>query len=242
MDNTASRFVTLTPLNANLPALTFAMGGSGDAKYAPSSSGGAGGWQVVDRPKRVAATQWFDRAPWSLTLDLIINRSITDGKQNFDPTVPLINIENDCALIESFMDAIPNTLEPPLFSVSGPVPGIKHIWCIYGLDFQEALRHPTQGWRYQQNLNIVLYEYTPPNGAISLTAPSGYVETFNYNVYNGTSSFKTVTVGADPKGNPKTLISIANGDANLANLIQKINNIRDPSTLVIGQTLLIPHV
>lgn len=239
---TASKFVQLTPLSLSTPSFTFALAGNtGDATYGLASNGGSGGWQIIDRPKRTAATQWFDRAPWSLSMDLIINKSITNASQNFDPKSPLLNIEDVCGSLEATLDAIPGTLEPPLFSVTGPVPGIQHIWFVYSIEFQEALRHPTQGWRYQQNLNMVLYEYVPPNGAISATAPSGFVETFNYNSSTGTSTFRTVVVGADPRGKPQTLLAIANGDQNLANLIQQVNNIRDPGSLVIGQTLLVPH-
>ena len=68
--------VTLTPVNLSSLNST---GGSyssvtlmllGDATFGLI---GSGGWQVVDRPKQVAATQWFDRSPYQLQFDGLLD-------------------------------------------------------------------------------------------------------------------------------------------------------------------------
>jgi hypothetical protein len=267
----APRIITLTPINnKKYQPLRFAMGGTGDAKYNQAGSGGSGGWQIVDRPKRVAATQWFDRSPWALTLDLIMDNVITqtapsqlsaafpgsktttnltganlqtisDYNDVLSYSTPdFVNIETDCSTLESWLDVIPNTLSPPILSVSGPVPGTQHLYCLYSLEFQEALRHAKEGWRYQQNVNLVLYEYNPPTGKISNTAPTGHVDSYNYNNSSQQSSYSLATVNQGPSG-PISLQSIANMYGVTMSDIQTINGIRDPQSIKVGQTLLIPN-
>jgi len=152
-----------------------------------------------------------------------------------------VNIEGDCAMLESWLDAVPNTLVPPILSVSGPVPGTSHLYCLYSVEFQEALRHAKEGWRYQQNVNIVLYEYNPPTGKISNTAPSGHVDSYNYNNSSQQSSYRIATVTQGPNGLPVSLQSIANTYGVTMSSIQQVNGIRDPQSIQVGQTLLIPN-
>ena len=135
------------------------------------------------------------------------------------------------------MDAVPNTVEPPVFSITGPIPGIEYIWCIYSMEFGEALRHPTEGWRYQQLIKFVLYEYEPPFGNYALTQTNGHVSTFNYNANTGVYSFNEYTVvGGD------TVQKIANKFRVKAATIMQLNNIRDPRYgITPGQTLIIPN-
>jgi hypothetical protein len=268
----APKIVTLTPIKSKVyKPLRFAIGGTGDAKYTQAGGGGSGGWQIVDRPKRVAATQWFDRSPWSLTLDLIMNNVITqtapsqlsasfpatrvtsdltggniqniqDYNDALSYSAPdFVNIEGDCLTLESWLDAIPGTLTPPILSVSGPIPGTRHLYCLYSLEFQEALRHAKEGWRYQQNVNLVLYEYNPPTGKISNTAPSGHVDSYNYNNSSQQSSYLIATVSQGPNGLPIPLQSIANQYGVTMAAIQQVNGIRDPQNIVVGQTLLVPN-
>ena len=256
----APKTITLTPLNSAPGhyghAGSIVMGLSGDAVYAQAGSG-SGGWQIVDRPKRVSATQWLDRAPWSLTFDAILNDEITSGQNNTfnsqitnaiiatqtnqpPPTINtpnFVSVEGDCSRLETWLDAIPNTLEPPVFSIVGPVPGIQHLWCIYSMEFGEALRHPKEGWRYQQNVKIVLYEYTPPTNNLSVNQTTGHVVTFNYNTNTGDYSFNQYTVV-----NGDTVRKIANKFRVTPATIMQINNIRDPRNgITPGQTLIIPN-
>jgi hypothetical protein len=43
---------------------------------------GSGGWQVVDRPKRVSATQWFDRAPYKIDITILLDKSVTSASSS----------------------------------------------------------------------------------------------------------------------------------------------------------------
>jgi hypothetical protein len=230
-----SRAVRLTPLNiANAKPLDFGL--IGDTTYAPASN--SGGWQVVERPKRVAATQWVDRQPWSLVIEGIINHSVVSPQSIQTVPADELSIEADCRRLEEWMDHTPGALEPPVFSVTGPLPGQAHLWVIFSLEFNDALRNRKAGYRYQQHFKITLYEYNPPFGSLLSNYKQNHVETYYYNTQTGTESFQTYTV---KQGD--TLRKIANkykfGKSAYARL-QELNNIRDPRNLVVGQTLIIP--
>jgi hypothetical protein len=267
----ASRLVTITPLNLPLTLnkqkhkKTTLLGNSvnvllsGDATYAPT--GGGGGWQVIERPKRVAATQWFDRAPWSLTMECIVNESMITNNNNFynstkskfdqsglpyGPTSSLstsnaqqnISVEHTCTELESWLNAIPNSLEPPVFSITGPVPGTRHLWALYSLEFSEALRDNAAGFRYQQNVKMVFYEYNSPAGNSKNYYMWGPAETYNYNASTGEISFRNYIVKEND-----TLKSIVKNHFPQTTVfrIQQLNNIRDPRNLTPGQRLIIPN-
>ena len=242
---TNSKIITLTPLNNSGDYTPIKLGLAGNAVYS-QAAGGSGGWQIVDRPKRTGATQWFDRSPWSLSFDGILNSTITNNKSTFAVTGEnnVVGVENDCTRLESWLSSVPGTLEPPVFSVSGPVPGIHHAWCMQTIEFGDAVRHETQGFRYQQNVKIVLYEYSPPfansysafGGSISPT--DSYYYTTETIATSGTS-FQAYSVGEG-----ETIASIAAkfnlGKVKVSQLLT-MNNIRDPRNIQQGQTLLLPN-
>jgi hypothetical protein len=151
----------------------------------PSSS--SGGWQVVDRPKSAAATQWFDRSPWQLKFEAYLDKSITTitpvgtsvkekGISYFDGAAPIVgaqgaqsavdtgvigeSIEDYCSQLESWLNPVSGTYQPPIIKVDAkPLPGksIKY-WILYGLDFGESIRNTVGGERVQQKVSITLYE------------------------------------------------------------------------------------
>src|ERR1022692_13323 len=88
------------------------------------ATGGTGGWQIVDRPKRPAATQWYDRSPWELDMTLMLDSETIYGRAGQ-------SIEGWCQLLETWMDAVPGTLLPPVLALSGPIPGQQRQWCVY---------------------------------------------------------------------------------------------------------------
>lgn len=236
---TAPRVVKMKPLNVPNSKPLF-LGLQGDATYAPASS--SGGWQVVDRPKRVAATQWFDRAVWSLTLNGIIANNISAHHDYMNTlnaaSVENVSIEPECLMLERWMDHIQGSLEPPVFSLEGPVPGIQHTWILFSLEFGEALRNPKAGFRYQQNVKLVLYEYRPPFGSKFVNIQQGHVDKYKYNTESGTQTIKMYTIGSQD-----TLRKIANRfhlGSDGVKALQTLNGIRDPKNIVVGQTIMIP--
>jgi len=215
---------------------------AGDASYGPS---GSGGWQTVDRPKLVAATQWMDRAPFQMEFDAMLDHTLTKSIQSnpglSQPISGRFSVEQDCSQLEMWLDKVPGTLLPPVFHISGPVPGSEKIWVMSSLAFKEALRNNTGGFRYQQHVHITLMEYTAP-----LQNVYG-----NYNV-SPTNTFKDTFSNTGSQALARyyvkqgdTMASIAaywgNATKGFANKIASFNNIQDPRSIVPGQVLIIPR-
>ena len=108
--------LTINPL-ASAPGLAPVVVGLIDhSTYGPV--GGSGGWQVIDRPKTFAATQWYDRAPFQLEFDCMLDNGVTQGPKSAGTSV-----EADCDQLQSWLDAVTGTYEPTTLSITGPVPG-----------------------------------------------------------------------------------------------------------------------
>jgi len=239
----APKIVTITPLNNNGNFTAINVGLAGSAVYTPSSS--SGGWQIVDRPKRTAATQWVDRAPWSISFEGIINHQVTNNSSFSTQNENIIQtVENDCTRLESWTSTVPGTLEPPVFQLTGPIPGIHHAWCLYTLEFGEALRDNNSGMRYQQNVKFTFYEYVPPFSNSTIAYAGGISPTDTYYYTNETitqtaPAFTTYVVKQGETVNQITAKFNLGKDSS-AKLLS-INNIRDPRSLEAGMTILIPN-
>lgn len=204
----------------------------GDATYSPAT-GGQGGFQVVDRPRLVAGLQWYDRSPMQLVLPLLMDSAIINGASGTP-------IEFPCQLLDSWQDAIPGTQMPPVFTVSGPIPGIQHQWAIYTLSFGKAIRDAQGGFRTQQNVDLTLYEY---NSVLQTTlnspspaAQAGYLNLLQsqgaqgYYIYQVVAGDTLESIAAKLLNNYSAWLAIA-----------QLNNLRDPSNIYPGQQLEIPN-
>ena len=229
--------LTSNPLSLIILQPIYPVGGAGiilnliDTGKYYQATGGTGGWQIVDRPKRPAATQWYDRSPWELDMTLMIDSETIYGHAGQ-------SIESECQIMETWMDAVPGTLLPPVLTISGPVPGHQRQWCVYTLDFEEALRNPTAGYRYQQSITIALYEYLPPTSGIASGASPAQAAQQALLAQSSSTSYVLYTVKAGD-----TLSSIAARQLNnyaAWTTIALLNNIRDPNSLVPGQIIKLP--
>lgn len=215
----------------------------GDAGYQPA---GPGGWQIVDRPKSVAATQWMDRSPYQLQFNAYISRQIPGSPPSEGPAD---SIESECIRLESWLDKVSGTVEPPVFSVTGPIPGVQRLWVISGLSFAEAIRHPRAGYRVQQTVNITLFEYIPPLDN-KLTAygssPTSSFVALNTGFFNegiGVQQYYLHTVTQAEADGGLYLINrnMYGGGANYIAAIKALNNLRDDSSLYYGMVIKMPR-
>ncbi len=110
---------------------------AGDPTFDLASS--SGGWQIIERPKQKAATQWYDRAPYELVVDAIIDPSVTHSSRR---------PEQDVKQILSWVQ--PPTLhaaviQPPTLHLRGPVMGTDLTWVVYTIKWGAAIRVPPSG-------------------------------------------------------------------------------------------------
>ena len=221
--------VILTPINPAGPPMTFALWG--DAKYGPASSGG-GGWQIVDRPRLVGATQWYDRAPKMLEMPLTLDSRLLYGN---DTT----SVEGLCLIVDEWNDKVPGGQQPPVFTVSGPVPGIQHQWVMNKVEFAAAIRDPSAGYRVHQEMTMTLYEYNSPLYTVMGSPTPAALANAWLSVAESAQSYYlyTVSTGDTLPGIAAKLLNNWNRWTDIATL----NNIRDPRSILPGQVLKIPQ-
>lgn len=174
VNSSTNTLVNFYLVGSNVPSVVAAL--LGDSTYGPIQ--GSGGWQIVDRPKTIAATQWYDRSPFQLTMTLLLDDSFSTVSSGG----VTINTESMCQILESWLDVMPNSsnYQPETFTLTGPVPGVAvstsqlREWFIFSMSFTNAIRDNSTGNRIQQQVDITLYEYqTPiPGGNSTATATS----------------------------------------------------------------------
>ena len=218
---------TVIPPGYNIPLSLL-----GDAKFEPAGSGSSGGWQIVDRPRLVASLQWYDRSPWSLVMDVAIASKTIYGNETS-------SVEFYCDVLKGWSDKVYGTEQPPIFSVSGPVPGIDLQYAIYKTSFGKAIRDQSAGFRIYQEVNLTLYEYNAPLVAIGGLPSPAQAAQAALNASNASQSYTLYTARSGD-----TLVTIA---ARFLNNWTKwtelasLNGIRDPNSLVPGQIIKIPQ-
>lgn len=221
--------VNIQSINPTGYALNLALWG--DATYEAAGSGG-GGWQIVDRPRLVGATQWYDRSPMSLNLPVVIDSHTIFGNDGS-------SIEPFCLMVDQWQDKVPGTQQPPVLAVTGPVPGTQHQWVLQKISFKEALRDAQAGFRVQQKVDMTLYEYNSPLYTVMGSPTPAQFANAWLSVAEQAQSYVLYTVSSGD-----SLASIA---ANVLNNyarwpeIAQLNNIRDPNNIVPGQVLKIPQ-
>jgi hypothetical protein len=115
---------------------------------------GSGGLQVIDRPRRVAATQWYDRSPFQLTLNFI-----SDAATGISKT-PISDMEQMQTWLESATTS-GTIIQPPYLTITGPTPGTGRSWMLSTLTEKSRLYTPAGG-ELQVTGVAVLYEFNPP--------------------------------------------------------------------------------
>lgn len=218
----------------------------GDATYGPA---GSSGWQIVDRPKSVGATQWFDRSPYQLQMAGILDSgpSVTNlvGKGDNNPGND--SIEGLCMRLESWLDKVPGTTEPPVLSIDGPIPGIQRLWVISSLGFDVAIRDRSAGYRVQQSFSLGLYEYIPPLSnklsAYSASPAADFATLSAINDSMGAQQYYLHAVtSSEAMGGLAMLSSNAYGaQTSYVTAIKQLNNIRDDSSLQPGMIIKMPR-
>ena len=229
---TAKSTVQITSINPAGTSCTFGL--LGDCTYAPAGGGGNGGWQIVDRPRLVAITQWYDRSPMQLDMPLVIDSATIWGA-----AYPHRSIESLCLTVDQWQDRTPGLQQPPILAISGPVPGQQHQWVVKSVSFGEALRDPVAGYRWQQNVTLTMYEYNSALVSLGAAGTPAQAATAALNAQEASQSF---TVYQVVKGD--TLSSIAAhvmGSYKYWTTLATLNNIRDPNTLTPGQIIKIPQ-
>jgi LysM repeat protein len=182
----------------------------------PGISGGAGGWDEVERPDKVNMTDWTSTPPYRMDLPLLLDGHSTDTNIQ-----PLMN-----ALL-SLGRAIEGGSHPrpPVFNVSGPLPLLGIDWVLDDYDQGDETIINSAGVRTRQSMVLHLLEYVPPD-LLQINIPKQGAAGKN----KKKAKKKTVTT---KKGD--TLIKVAVRelkDKSQWQALSKLNNIRDPNKVL----------
>ncbi|MSZ75528.1 MAG: hypothetical protein F2667_00305 [Actinobacteria bacterium] len=118
-------------------------------------SGGVGGWESLDRPRRAAAAGWVGTPPAQLTLPLLL-----DGRER--QVGVDVAIERQIRIVESWGVRTKETGRPPILQVTGPLlvgPGSR--WVVDDIAYGSRERNP-DGRRVSQEITVVLLRYVAP--------------------------------------------------------------------------------
>ena len=119
-------------------------------------TGGYGGWNIVDRPRRLGITQWDGRQPLSMDVAILI-----DGFARSD------SVEVECKILEKMAfsgDGVGE--EPPVITVKGAfVQHDQQKWVIAGISWGNAMRRVKDGDRVRQQAVVGLIRYNAADKA-----------------------------------------------------------------------------
>jgi nucleoid-associated protein YgaU len=116
---------------------------------------------------------------------------------------------------------------------------VQRQWVVYSVTFNEALRDPVAGFRVQQKLQIILYEYNSPLATqVGNPTPAQAAQTA-LNAAEASQSYSLYTV---VQGDNLPLIAANTlGYYTLWTEIATLNDIRDPNNVTPGQIIKIPQ-
>lgn len=193
----------------------------------PTITDGYGGWNVVDRPRRVGYAFWGGISPLKLKVPCLFD-DWRDGH----------NVENDIGTLAR-MGQPPNSVsgDPPILNVIGAVPR-KDIdrWVVetleWGTNVIWGFDNHGAAVRFRQDVVVNLIQYVAPTALRHKATVTG-------------SSSRPHSKLKSPyyvkRGDTLSKISArAYGNAKWWSVIAKANKIRDPKKIHTGQKLRIP--
>ena len=203
-----------------------------------SASSGMGGWQVVDRSRQKAATEWLDYYPIAMSFSCLL-----DAGPGLNPG----SVEGWISTLESFEEPVPGSTppEPPILTVDGPVPHTDKFWVCTRLEFPagtgSAIRN-TSGTRIQQKFMIELTEYSPSSVVSEVLSPAQAAQIntgtqASLGLVSAVGSYVTV-----PGDTLQSVAAVQLGKATLWVQIAILNSLSPSAILVPGTYLLLPAV
>jgi hypothetical protein len=116
-------------------------------------TGGYGGWNIIDRPRRIGITQWDGRQPLQMDVAILIDGFLAND-----------NVETECRVLEAMAFSGDGAgEEPPVITISGdfvPHSAPTTEWIINGIQWGNTLRRTSDGKRLRQEAIVGLIRYS----------------------------------------------------------------------------------
>lgn len=215
----------------------------------PVPADGYGGWNLINRPRRKALTEWDGINPLRVLVPVILG--VKPGRGGVaDGRALNISCAPDRLALERM--AMPPAVgaEPPQISVSGPVPhATSGPWVIESFDWDQAPIYNAAGVLVRHAVTVHLLEYvrddrlaldlnaaaharrssTTKSASAARTAGGSSNQATRQKVYVVRAGDTLSSIAARVLGNYKRWTEIAS-----------LNSIRDPKSIAIGQKLRLP--
>lgn len=198
-------------------------------------TGGIGGWQTVQRPRRKSLTQWQGNDPLQQDVPVMIDNFILD-----------IPIDTQMQALER-MGRDPNGGEPPIIRVVGPIIHAELDWVINDITWGVVARNRT-GSLVRQAAVVHLLEYVADDRLTGMPA----AEQARRKALQARAAATRAAGGPTAVSPHGSLYVVAAGDT-LSGIaakqlgsykrwteIAQLNNIRDPNNIKVGQKLRLP--
>lgn len=218
--------VTITPVfKTGLRAVTILLG-DGTAKAVAD-----GGWSFVSRPKNVGFTTWDGQSPYTMTIPVM-----------FDAFIRQASVEADLEALRQIMRRpVGPAKQPSPVRLAGPLPLTNLLWVVQAVPTDAEIRRSVDGARVRASAEITLMEYVEADVLVSARPSPAKAATARQAASpksGAKPSSRTYTVKSGD-----TLSKIAAkmlGSYKRYTEIAKLNGIRDPNKIRVGQVLRLP--
>ena len=196
----------------------------------PKIVGGYGGWEMVDRPRRVAVTVWEGRQPRQMSLPIVL-----DEFKSRRSVVPLMRDLEKLAL--PFADP-----EPPRVRIDGP--GITHtdiVWLVNNIEWGESsFDEIDRDRRTRQRAVLSLIAYSAPDRLATGGAAAAAARLAAQKTASKTAGYVYTVKQSDLRNGLSGIAARELGNSTRWKEIATLNEIRDPKRIRTGQKIRIP--
>lgn len=187
-----------------------------------------GGWAVVSRPKNKGFTTWEGYDPYQMEMQVMfdgVQRS-TSQERNYD------------ALHKIMRHPAGPARQPSPLKLTGPVPMTKLLWVIQSIEPDEIIRRSRDGQVIRSGASVTLLEYVEADLSLSAKPSPAKAADERKEAEGAPPAARTYTVKS---GDTLSKIAAAElGSYKRYSEIAKMNDIRDPNRISVGQVLRLP--
>lgn len=184
----------------------------------PKITGGSGGWNVVNRPRRTSLTQWGGREPYRMDVPIL-----------FDGWRARVSVEEDIRRLQQ-MSMGHDYDPPPTITLQGALPVNGATWVIEDIDWGDEVywsQQSSQGrfFRMRQDAVVHLLQYQAEE-RLKIVMPRQLPN--QYTVFKEGETLRSIA-------------KVMYGDGDKWKVIKKANpSVRDPNKLKVKTVLRIP--
>jgi hypothetical protein len=201
----------------------------GDGTAAPTADGG---WAVVARPRQLGYTDWQGTTPVSMDIPIMF-----DGFRANSSVEGLV-----ARLFQMMMQRVGTRNEPVVVAITGvPLPFHGYRWVINGISPGDEVRRNTDGYRIRAAMTVTVQQYVSGDVLIHRKPSPAKKHKGGSSGKRTKPSHSHTKIYTVRRGDTLSKIAARElGSSSKWHEIAKLNHLRDPDVIKIGQKLKIP--